>query len=505
MNRTLRRPMFRIGGVAEGITSGLQPRQGFAFAGTANQHMLAPDMYGGIFDKETLQILQEQYSNGPNSERLQKEFPTFGDYLRTMAETIGTAVSGQKRTDMGISQTEDQVNKYNKVIGEVNKATGLSTPKYTLDYDQFEGPPPGHPEYNVTADFHPGGIPSFDTVDTSVDNTGETATTDNTKTTTPKRRGSDLLGGIDPDFLVGFGLDLLTRPKSGNIFQQAAASAKIPFEKWRAEKTAQEDRDWRREWEQEGRDIDAERFAEEMALKTKQFDENVRQFGIEQATELAVAELESRGGGKGWLKQWEFDQIPILNKTISKLTKKQETGTITADEELDLQNAIDQKSGIVDLDEVTKAFLNTKRGGYLVEDEMDKLILEDNKLPKEDRKYKGKRDPQLAVDAIDNVKKRLGMAKGGRVGYQMGGATIPSAMPAAMTMNQGAEQVPEELQNIDYNTLRARLPASITDDIVRLIASSAEAMEDFATIQTQQDINNFNQKYGVELVLPAEA
>ena len=31
MNRTLRRPMFRIGGqVAEGITSGLSPRQGYA-------------------------------------------------------------------------------------------------------------------------------------------------------------------------------------------------------------------------------------------------------------------------------------------------------------------------------------------------------------------------------------------------------------------------------------------------------------------------------------------
>ena len=29
MNRTLRRPMFRIGGTAEGITSGLQPRQGY--------------------------------------------------------------------------------------------------------------------------------------------------------------------------------------------------------------------------------------------------------------------------------------------------------------------------------------------------------------------------------------------------------------------------------------------------------------------------------------------
>ena len=30
MNRILRRPMFRTGGSAEGLTSGLQPRQGYA-------------------------------------------------------------------------------------------------------------------------------------------------------------------------------------------------------------------------------------------------------------------------------------------------------------------------------------------------------------------------------------------------------------------------------------------------------------------------------------------
>ncbi len=30
MNRVLRRPMFRTGGTAEGITSGLAPRQGYA-------------------------------------------------------------------------------------------------------------------------------------------------------------------------------------------------------------------------------------------------------------------------------------------------------------------------------------------------------------------------------------------------------------------------------------------------------------------------------------------
>ena len=30
MNRVLRRPMFRTGGSAEGLTSGLAPRQGYA-------------------------------------------------------------------------------------------------------------------------------------------------------------------------------------------------------------------------------------------------------------------------------------------------------------------------------------------------------------------------------------------------------------------------------------------------------------------------------------------
>jgi hypothetical protein len=30
-------------------------------------------------------------------------------------------------------------------------------------------------------------------------------------------------------------------------------------------------------------------------------------------------------------------------------------------------------------------------------------------------------------------------------------------------------------------------------------------LEDFATIQSQQDVNNFNTKYGVNLTLPPEA
>jgi hypothetical protein len=93
---------------------------------------------------------------------------------------------------------------------------------------------------------------------------------------------------------------------------------------------------------------------------------------------------------------------------------------------------------------------------------------------------------------IENLKfpPELQLAKGGRVEYNVGG-----------DVNMGAEPS----QKIDYETLRARLPREITDDIVKLIASSPEALEDFATIQTQQDVVLFNQKYDVELVLPAEA
>ena len=62
-----------------------------------------------------------------------------------------------------------------------------------------------------------------------------------------------------------------------------------------------------------------------------------------------------------------------------------------------------------------------------------------------------------------------------------------------------------EEPKIDYATLRARLPKEISDDVVRLIAASPEALEDFATIATQSDVDMFNQKYSVNLVLPQGA
>ena len=90
-------------------------------------------------------------------------------------------------------------------------------------------------------------------------------------------------------------------------------------------------------------------------------------------------------------------------------------------------------------------------------------------------------------------------AEGGRIGYQEG----MSVMPAAGDMGQ--ETMPQELQqDLTFEELRNRLPQEIGDDIINLILSSAEAMEDFATIQTEQDVSNFNKKYSVNLVLQSE-
>ncbi len=108
------------------------------------------------------------------------------------------------------------------------------------------------------------------------------------------------------------------------------------------------------------------------------------------------------------------------------------------------------------------------------------------------------------------------MAKGGRVGLNVGGLPnqgSPTAMANAATDTEVedafgvsvADAAPQvDAVGMSFEELRARLPATITDDIVILLSQSGEALEDFATIQTQQDVDNFNTKYNVNLILPSE-
>ena len=102
-----------------------------------------------------------------------------------------------------------------------------------------------------------------------------------------------------------------------------------------------------------------------------------------------------------------------------------------------------------------------------------------------------------------------GFAEGGPVAMTED-VNVMTQTPAGMTdVNMSETEVVDPTQaapmQLTYDQLRARLPKEIGDEIVTLLANSYEALADFASIATQADVDNFNAKYGVELVLPQEA
>ena len=99
-------------------------------------------------------------------------------------------------------------------------------------------------------------------------------------------------------------------------------------------------------------------------------------------------------------------------------------------------------------------------------------------------------------------------AEGGRVeravGSPMVGETPNATMEATEVVAADNIEPMAPVTKMDFADLRNRLPQEITDDIVQLLANSEEALQAFAYIKTQEDINAFNVKYGVNLILPAE-
>ena len=276
-----------------------------------------------------------------------------------------------------------------------------------------------------------------------------------------------------PDFWVDFGLNLASTPPAGNIVSTAAQAAKDPFSRYTTAKK--------------------EDALSQYATESDMFKELL---GAQ--ADVLAAEAEGKGGPE-WQKQWEIEQIPILMDEIATLSDIKER---TKEQDLALAKAEQKLEKIKGKDLALEWFLGA--GKDVGANKLFKKIKGD--LLKEDsiaggEKYKGNEESsQLIADTYVAFRKYLRELKadGGRVGYADAGAVMPAAMPT----DQGT--APEDTAGVTYEELRARLPQEVTDDIVRLIANSAEALEDFAMIQTEQDINIFNKNYGVNLVLPSE-
>ena len=137
-------------------------------------------------------------------------------------------------------------------------------------------------------------------------------------------------------------------------------------------------------------------------------------------------------------------------------------------------------------------------------------------------------DEDAERDFYKRIKGQLGEreldAEGGRVGFQQGtpdpDPTLPQPKPVEAVDDRKLENMmeaapalenPGEVRDMAFNdpkrvyeSLRRRLPKEIPDDVVRIIAYNQEAFADFADISDQSDVDSFNEKYNVQLVIPVE-
>ncbi len=152
-------------------------------------------------------------------------------------------------------------------------------------------------------------------------------------------------------------------------------------------------------------------------------------------------------------------------------------------------------------DEYLLAFLKSGRAGQFWETIIQAEVQAQG-IPSSDPKF----DWNKVIIRASSGQKDGGLTKG----YANGGLT--AAMSEEVITPQGGEIMEEEVVEetpavgssapLTFEQLRQRLPQEIPDDVIRLLASSDEALLEFSNIATQQDVDEFNVKYGVELVLP---
>ena len=338
--------------------------------------------------------------------------------------------------------------------------------------------------------------------------------------TVPDQRGGFMPGSVS-SFLTNFGLNLLSQTPRGNIFATAATAAKDPFQTFQSAR-AQEISDRKTLDQAILSDVISEDFkkGQQAELLKAEKEENIRELqnkidvekqkGINANQEL-ITEFEndkkllqeeyrlieeSGAGGK------QFD-IGAAAKTSNLIKSVDDEKLKLTDERAQIMTDVgdgmgtaDQNNRIKQIDVRLKSLedirSNILKESSLIEkigalDQTDQLnaIVDQNMA-------KGMTYEEAFKAALEQFKFLQNLADGGRAGYQMGGP---------------AEPIKEEdspVQELSYQELRTRLPSTISDQVVQLIANSKQALLDFAEIRTQQDVDQFNQLYDVTLTLPQE-
>ena len=341
--------------------------------------------------------------------------------------------------------------------------------------------------------------------------------------TIPNQRGGFMPGSVS-SFLTNFGLNLLSETPRGNIFQTAAVAAKDPFNRFQSAR-AQEVSDQRALDQAILGDVISEDFKSRQQQKL--IDAGFEEKKMELENEIKLLEMENTADSLKRAEELKNDII-LLEKDYELQKKYGTTGkdfdpgaaAKTAsvikgldDEKLSLtQEAEDIKitpenertaeqnkrlreieTRLGSIDDIRASVLKEssiiEKIGALDQTDQLNTIVDQNMA-------KGMTYEEAFKAALEQFKFLQNMADGGRAGYQVGGMTTPQ---------QTQETIQESpTQDLTYSELRTRLPNSISDQVVQLLANSKQALLDFAEIRTQQDVDQFNQQYDVTLTLPQE-
>jgi len=274
-----------------------------------------------------------------------------------------------------------------------------------------------------------------------------------------------MLYGSVPSLLTSFGLNLMSQTPRGKgltgLLATAGEAAKEPFSQFQQGRLMQQEK-------ARGRRDDALDSA------------------VASAVDLERERIEASGkktGGTEFEKERRVQMLDSLyDSKIMQLEVNLENASGEARDKIlsDIENIRREK------DDKKISIL----AGTMTEDDFVKdIIIAGVKNDVFDPAKVAEKYPALAGLLYDE------MADGGRAGYNVGGSAM---MPAV------AEAEEDQVENLSFTELRARLPQSIDNDIVQVIANSKQALLDFANIRDQQDVDEFNQRYNVSLNIAQE-
>ena len=372
----------------------------------------------------------------------------------------------------------------------------------------------------------------------------------------PRTTPQEILQGYGPaprgynvyDFLTEWGLNMVGNPPSGNVIQTAGKQAQIPFGKMVEGKSQSELTDYmlkakaidtvreqkfrekmltdeyglksdltedeyglKSKLTEEEYDLKSKLTEEEYALKEKlekikNLHKNQKSFmELEKAkrinsiisTDLPAAIKELNAATIEEDKLAIQAKIDGLKNEQASLERENKMLQSVSDAEFDIQRAYVENTMLL---EMLKDLEKKYKAGDISEKEWraHNSLVGKSKLKK---KINQQEVFNRTVTFILGLKKKAG----GRVGYR-GGELVEDVSVTETMGPRTNQQGPQGPQRLTFGELRARLPREISDSIIQLLATSDEALLQFANIRTQQDVDQFNQTYQVDLILPqAEA